>query len=117
MITDTFQASEDTDTIDDTMFTTNTERGLRQLELDIRVIVGNPPYSVGQTSENDANQNLKYPTLDASIENLSLGGLATNGSATGNGSANAIRGNTTNNYLAGLAGNVVATVNEAVLLP
>jgi predicted helicase len=35
--------------------------------LDIRVIVGNPPYSVGQTSQNDNNQNLGYPTLDTSI--------------------------------------------------
>jgi predicted helicase len=35
--------------------------------LDIRVIVGNPPYSVGQTSGNDNNANLKYPTLDESI--------------------------------------------------
>ncbi len=68
VFTDTFQASETADTIDDTVFTTNTARGLRQLGLDIRVIVGNPPYSVGQTSMNDANQNLKYPTLDGSIE-------------------------------------------------
>ena len=68
VLTDTFQASEDADTIDDAVFTSNTDRGLRQLGLDIRVIIGNPPYSVGQTSMNDANQNLKYPTLDASIE-------------------------------------------------
>ncbi|MFN8185210.1 MAG: type ISP restriction/modification enzyme [Candidatus Nanopelagicales bacterium] len=68
VLTDTFQASEDADTIDDTVFATNTERGLRQLGLDVRVIVGNPPYSAKQTSMNDANQNLKYPTLDTSIE-------------------------------------------------
>lgn len=68
VLTDTFQMSEDADTIDQRVFSTNTERGLRQLELDIRVIVGNPPYSVGQNSMNDANANLKYPTLDASIE-------------------------------------------------
>ena len=29
--------------------------------------MGNPPYSVGQTSANDNNANLKYPTLDARI--------------------------------------------------
>src|SRR5699024_1896982 len=29
---------------------------------------GNPPYSVGQTSANDLNANLKYPALDARIE-------------------------------------------------
>ena len=39
----------------------------RQNELPIRVIVGNPPYSVGQSSANDNNQNEKYPTLDARI--------------------------------------------------
>ena len=68
VLTDTFQMSEDADVIDHQMFSTNTDRALRQLDLDIRVIIGNPPYSVGQTSENDANQNLKYPTLDRSIE-------------------------------------------------
>jgi predicted helicase len=68
VLTDTFQASEDADTIDDAVFTTNTDRGQRQLGLDIRVIIGNPPYSAKQTSMNDANQNLKYPTLDRSIE-------------------------------------------------
>jgi len=29
--------------------------------------VGNPPYSVGQKSENDNNDNVEYPTLDARI--------------------------------------------------
>jgi predicted helicase len=32
------------------------------------VIVGNPPYSVGQDSANDDNANEKYPTLDGEIE-------------------------------------------------
>ena len=68
VLTDTFQMSEDDDTIDPAVFTTNTDRALTQLALDVRVILGNPPYSVGQTSMNDANQNLKYPTLDKSIE-------------------------------------------------
>ena len=68
VLTDTFQMSEDDDTIDPAVFTTNTDRALTQLALDVRVILGNPPYSVGQTSMNDANQNLKYPTLDRSIE-------------------------------------------------
>jgi predicted helicase len=31
------------------------------------VIVGNPPYSAGQESANDNNQNLRYPQLDAKI--------------------------------------------------
>src|SRR5699024_940983 len=50
------------------VFTTNNSRVEAQRALDIRVIVGNPPYSVGQTSGNDNNANLKYPTLDRAIE-------------------------------------------------
>ena len=38
-----------------------------QKTLDIRVIVGNPPYSIGQKSENDNNDNVEYPALDARI--------------------------------------------------
>ncbi len=38
-----------------------------QNALPITVIVGNPPYSAGQDSANDNNQNLKYPFLDARI--------------------------------------------------
>ncbi|WQU35424.1 DEAD/DEAH box helicase [Helicobacter pylori] len=30
----------------------------------IRVIIGNPPYSAGQKSQNDNNQNLKHPKLE-----------------------------------------------------
>lgn len=45
------------------------ERVKRQREAPIRVIVMNPPYSAGQASANDNNQNLKYPKLDARIEN------------------------------------------------
>ena len=32
-------------------------------------MMGNPPYSAGQTSENDANKNLRYPQLDKAIRN------------------------------------------------
>jgi len=67
VLTDTFQMTEDGDTLDTTVFPTNNERAANQLGLDIRVIIGNPPYSVGQTSQNDDNANLKYPTLDARI--------------------------------------------------
>lgn len=34
---------------------------------DIRIIIGNPPYSVGQGSANDNNQNEHYAELDARI--------------------------------------------------
>jgi predicted helicase len=35
--------------------------------LDIRVIIGNPPYSKGQESANDNNANVSYPHLDERI--------------------------------------------------
>lgn len=68
VLTDTFQLSEEGDPMDEVFFPSNNERADRQKGLDIRVIVGNPPYSVGQGSQNDDNQNVKYPTLDSSIE-------------------------------------------------
>ena len=45
----------------------NSARLKRQRKLDIRVIIGNPPYSVGQGNANDNNQNLDYPGLDRRI--------------------------------------------------
>lgn len=67
VLTDTFQLTEDGDIHDDVVFPTNNSRAERQKSLDIRVIVGNPPYSVGQTSANDDNANVSYRTLDARI--------------------------------------------------
>ena len=69
VLTDTFQMHEDGDTIDAKVFAKNTERILKQMKTPIDVIVGNPPYSAGQKSENDNNQNMHYPTLDSEIEN------------------------------------------------
>ncbi|WP_033747591.1 DEAD/DEAH box helicase [Helicobacter pylori] len=34
---------------------------------DIRVIIGNPPYSAGQKSQNDNNQNLSHPKLEKRV--------------------------------------------------
>ena len=28
------------------------------------VVIGNPPYNIGQVNENDNNKNRKYPTMD-----------------------------------------------------
>ena len=68
VLTDTFQTTEDDDRYDDGgIFGDNNERVKAQSALDIRVIVGNPPYSSGQDSANDNNQNVKYRTLDARI--------------------------------------------------
>lgn len=69
VLTDTFQMTEGKGTLeeDKTMFPENNKRVARQNRTDIRVIIGNPPYSAGQGSENDANKNLKYPHLDSRI--------------------------------------------------
>ncbi|MGA8363641.1 MAG: DEAD/DEAH box helicase [Solirubrobacteraceae bacterium] len=68
VLTDTFQMTEADDSMDEIIFPDNNERVAQQKALDIRVILGNPPYSVGQGSQNDNNQNLAYPTLDQAIE-------------------------------------------------
>ena len=44
-------------------FASNSERMEGQFEKDIQVIIGNPPWSVGQSSMNDDNQNRAYPIL------------------------------------------------------
>lgn len=67
ILTDTFQSWEHDDVPDLDVFPENNERLERLKKLDITVIVGNPPYSVGQESANDENQNEKYPHLDAAI--------------------------------------------------
>ncbi|MBY6678338.1 DEAD/DEAH box helicase [Rhodococcus sp. BP-332] len=68
ILADTFQITEDGDTMDAIMFPQNNSRIEKQLAMPINVIVGNPPYSVGQTSANDLNANIKYPTLDSRLE-------------------------------------------------
>lgn len=68
VLTDTFQMTEESNTLDDEVFYDNTDRVRIQNALPIRVIVGNPPYSVGQKSENDDNRNESYPTLDRRIK-------------------------------------------------
>jgi len=65
-LTDTFQLHESEDLISHRLIS-NSDRRKKQKELDIRVIMGNPPYSVGQSSENDNNQNLAYEGLDERI--------------------------------------------------
>lgn len=65
-LTDTFEMYEKGDLVSE-LLEDNSERRKRQKALDIRVIMGNPPYSAGQTSENDNNKNVGYPSLDLSI--------------------------------------------------
>lgn len=64
--TDTFANNRQSDIFS----TTLGENNARLAELnrqDIRVIVGNPPYSVGQDNANDDNQNEHYEELDGRI--------------------------------------------------
>lgn len=65
-LTDTFEMYEKDDLVS-AVLVENSERRKRQKSLDIRVIIGNPPYSSGQESANDNNQNVKYPLLDKRI--------------------------------------------------
>ncbi|MBF5011490.1 DEAD/DEAH box helicase [Burkholderia pseudomultivorans] len=65
-LADTFQLYEKEDLVD-AVQASNSARRKKQKKLDIRVIFGNPPYSVGQESANDNNQNVAYPHLDSRI--------------------------------------------------
>lgn len=67
VLTDTFESTETEDTLDDSFFGTNDKRLKRQQEKPITAIIGNPPYSIGQNSQNDNNQNISYPKLDKRI--------------------------------------------------
>jgi len=45
----------------------NTERVAREKGAEITVVIGNPPYNVGQQNENDNNKNRAYPVIDQRI--------------------------------------------------
>lgn len=79
-LTDTFQLNEEGDKdIFSQLFPENSERLRKQKRAPIRVIIGNPPYSVGQKSANDNAQNLKYAQLEQRIaETYAAGTKATN---------------------------------------
>lgn len=70
-LTDTFQLGENAseEHIFSEQFPTNSKRVMAQKRCPITVIVGNPPYSIGQKSANDNAQNESYPTLESRIEN------------------------------------------------
>ena len=68
-LTDTFQLGE-TDAsavLFSDMFPQNSERVSAQKKTPLRVIIGNPPYSVGQNAANDNAQNQTYPKLENRI--------------------------------------------------
>ena len=67
-LTDTFQLNEtDNKALFSKLFKENSERVEIQKKAPIRVIMGNPPYSVGQKSANDNAQNLRYEHLESRI--------------------------------------------------
>lgn len=66
-LTDTFQLYEQDKDLIAHLMPDNSHRRSRQKELDIRVIISNPPYSVGQGSANDNAANVAYPRLDGRI--------------------------------------------------
>jgi predicted helicase len=66
-LTDTFQLYEQNKDLLSRYLPDNSNRRTRQKALDLRVIMGNPPYSAGQKSANDGNANVNYPKLDERI--------------------------------------------------
>lgn len=69
VLTDTFQLgeTEKDHNLFTSMFPKNSERVERQKNSPINVIIGNPPYSIGQKSANDDAQNQAYKKLNDRI--------------------------------------------------
>lgn len=69
-LTDSFQLSERATQEDfgEDVFPVNGPRAREEKRTPIQVVIGNPPYSVGQKSGNDDAQNQKYPDLEARID-------------------------------------------------
>ena len=71
-LTDTFQLYEEQDNDVEQLkfsdvFEQNSERVIAQSKIPVQVIVGNPPYSIGQKSQNDNAANDTYPKLEKRI--------------------------------------------------
>lgn len=69
VLTDTFQLSEtrEGEIQYEEMLKKNSDRVEKQRKAPLRIIIGNPPYSIGQKSANDNAQNQTYPKLDKRI--------------------------------------------------
>lgn len=69
-LTDTFQLGETSisEKMDFDIFFKNSKRVTEQKKAPIKIIIGNPPYSIGQKSANDNAQNQKYKVLDDRIQ-------------------------------------------------
>lgn len=68
-LTDTFQLGETqaSEKLFSEMFPQNSDRVEKQKKAPLRIIFGNPPYSIGQKSENDNAKNIEYPILNNRI--------------------------------------------------
>lgn len=67
VLTDTFDTTEVKHEDSSKIFGENNERLEYQQQCPIFVIIGNPPYSTGQNSENDRNKNISHPLLEQRI--------------------------------------------------
>ena len=78
VLTDTFSEVEDKDHTITGSFGDNSELRDAVRSLPLKVIIGNPPYSAGQTNANDDNQNESYPALEHRIaETYAASGVKT----------------------------------------
>lgn len=80
-LTDTFQLAEKKhNELFTEFFQDNSRRVKKQMATHVRVIVGNPPYSIGQKSANDNAQNTVYPAMEKRLSETytkrSLAGLS-----------------------------------------
>jgi predicted helicase len=66
-LVDTFELAEPKQSSLGFMTAENAERVKREKESPIFVIIGNPPYNMGQVNENDNNKNRRYPAVDHRI--------------------------------------------------
>ena len=65
-LVDTFEVAEDRGQLQ--LFTPdNTARVEKQKESEMFVVIGNPPYNMGQVNANDNNKNREYETMDKRI--------------------------------------------------
>ena len=89
-LVDTFELAEDRQLL--LLTPENTQRVEEQKNTPMFVIIGNPPYNVGQINENDNNKNRKYPTMAARVkETYSQDSTATNKNALADPYVKAIR--------------------------
>jgi predicted helicase len=91
-LVDTFELAEGGQATLSFMNPENTARVERQKKSPIKVVIGNPPYNVGQLNENDNNKNRKYKVMDKRVaETYAKDSRATNKNALSDPYVKAIR--------------------------